>query len=149
MDFDYWKMTTFVFAAVAAYVAYQQFRLGREKFKLDLFEKRFKVFSGARVFLTHIFRDGDLKTLDYAWEYRAAIGEASFLFGHEITDYLEEIYRRAIKLHSDKETMQPLSGGEERTQLTRQISENVRWLTDQLPELKEQFCPYMKFETWK
>jgi hypothetical protein len=133
VGFDYWKVTTFVFAAIAAYVAYQQFRLSREKFKLDLFEKRFKVFSGARLFITHIFRDGDLKTLDHAWEYRAAIGEASFLFGNEITDYLEEIYRRAIKLYSDRETMQPLSVSEERPQLAEQISENLGWLTDQLP----------------
>lgn len=148
MDFDYWKVTTFVFAAIAAYVAYQQFRLSREKFKLDLFEKRFKIFSGAGLFITHIFPDGDLKTLDHAWEYRAAIGEASFLFGNEITDYLEEIIAvpssctRIVK----------------RSSLCRSVKngpnllskfKNLGWLTDQLPELKEQFASYMKFETWK
>jgi hypothetical protein len=46
MDFDYRKLTTVVLATVAAYVAYRQYQLGREKFKLDLFEKRFAVFAG-------------------------------------------------------------------------------------------------------
>lgn len=119
-----------------------------EKFKLDLFEKRCSVFAGARWFLTHIFRDGDLKTLDPLWEYRAAIGEAGFLFEEDIVEYLEEIYNRALKLHSDKETMQPLPVGDERKRLAHNISESLGWLTGQLPELKKRFSPYMKFETW-
>jgi hypothetical protein len=148
VDLDYWKLTTFVIAAFAAYIAYQQYRLGREKFKLDLFEKRFSVFAGARRFLTHILKDGDLKTLDPVWEYRAAIGEASFLFEEDIVEYLEEIYRRALKLHSDRETMQPLPAGDDRKRLAHDISESLGWLTGQLPELKNRFAPYMKFKTW-
>jgi hypothetical protein len=54
--------------------------LRRERFKLDLFEKRFKVFSGARTFLSQIMREGQLKDLNPLWEYRAAIGEATLFF---------------------------------------------------------------------
>lgn len=82
MDFDYWKLTTFIVAGFAAYIAYRQYRLGREKFKLDLFEKRFKVFAGVRLFLTHVLRNSNV-TMENIWEYRAAIGEASFLFSGE------------------------------------------------------------------
>ncbi len=149
MDFDYWKLTTVVFAFFAAYIAYQQYRLGREKFKLDLFEKRFAVFAGTRRFLTHILRDGDLQDYNYLWEYRAAIGEAEFLFETDITEYLEDIYKHALKLKADRDTLSSLPVGTERTQLNHEISENLRWLTDQLPELKKRFSPYMKFKTWK
>ena len=38
----------------------QQFRLGREKFKLDLFEKRFQVFAAARRLLSHVLTDANL-----------------------------------------------------------------------------------------
>jgi hypothetical protein len=65
MDIDYWKLTTVFLAALASYVAYQQYRLSREKLKLDLFEKRFSVFAGVRRLLTHILRDGDLKDLSH------------------------------------------------------------------------------------
>ena len=149
MDFDYWKLTTIVLATVAAYLAYQQYRLGREKFKLDLFEKRFAVFAGTRRLLTHTLRDGDLKDYNYLWEYRAAIGEAAFLFETDITEYLEDIYRHSLKLKTDRETLSPLPVGEERTHLSHEIHENLGWLTDQLPELKKWFSPYMKFKNWK
>ena len=149
MDFDYWKLTTVVLAVFAAYIAYQQYQLGRERFKLDLFEKRFAVFAGTRRFLTHILEDGNLKDYKYLWEYRAAIGEAEFLFEADITAYLEDIYRHALKLKTDHDTLSPLPVGTERTQLNHEIHGNLGWLLDQLPELKKRFSPYMKFKSWK
>jgi hypothetical protein len=146
---DFWKFATIVLASFAAWTGVQQFRLSREKFKLDLFEKRFAVFAGARTFLTHILRDGDLKTLELLWEYRAAIGEASFLFDDKVTDYLEEIYEYGLKLHTDGETMRPLAVGNERNRLASERNKSLKWLTDQLPELKIRFAPFMKFQTWK
>jgi hypothetical protein len=145
---DYWKLTTLVLALFAAYLAFQQYRLGRERFKLDLFEKRFKVFSGARIFLTQIMREGNLKDLNPLWEYRAAIGEATFLFDEDITAYLEEIYEHAVSLHVAGHTMEPLPVGDERTRLAGEISENLLWLSKQLPELTNRFSLYMKFKTW-
>ncbi len=130
-------------------MAYQQFRLSREKFKLDLFEKRFAVFAEARTFLTHILHNPSLRTLEPLWEYRAAIGEASFLFDDDLTRYLEEIYKQGLKLHTDGETMEPLPTGPERTRLANELQQNRTWLTDQLPELRIRFTPYMKFQTWK
>jgi hypothetical protein len=45
---------TFAVAAIVALITYKQFRLEREKFKLDLFDKRFAVFfSGERIFEIH------------------------------------------------------------------------------------------------
>ncbi|MGE0471732.1 MAG: hypothetical protein AB7L09_26365 [Nitrospira sp.] len=149
MDFDYWKLTTVVLAISAAYIAYQQYRLGREKFKLDLFEKRFAVFSGTRKFLTHILTDGNLKDYNYLWEYRAAIGEAEFLFETDVTEYLEDIYKQALKLKTHSEEMSSLPAGPDRTQLNHELHEALSWLLDQLPQLKIRFSPYMKFKTWK
>lgn len=146
---DFWKLATITLASVAAWTSFQQYRLNREKFKPDLFEKRFAVFAGARTFLSHFFRDGDLKNLEPLWEYRAAIGEASFLFDDEVTKYLEKIYTRGVKLHTDGETMHPLPVGEERARLAGERSETLKWLIEQLPELKVRFAPFMKFEIWK
>jgi len=146
--FDYWKLTTVAFSLFAAYFAFQQFRLSRERFKLDLFEKRFAVFAGTRIFLTHILRDGNLETLEPLWENRAAISEASSLFDDQITEFLGEIDRKAIKLKKDHEKDESLPVSDERTLLSQEIHENLDWLTKQLQELKIRFAPYMKFETW-
>ena len=147
-EFDYWKLTTFCVATFAAYIAWRQSVLAKEKLRLELFEKRFAVFVGTRMFLTHVFRKGNPEDADI-WEYRAAIGEASFLFRQELVDYLEEIYSRAISLKAARETLGPLPIGEERSRLSNEISDGVGWLTEQLPKLKETFAPYLKFDVWR
>ena len=144
---DFWKLLTLLLAGFGAYLAYQQFRLSREKFKLDLFEKRFSIFSGTRLFLSHILADGkvELKTI---FEYRAAIAEASFLFKPDVTDYLEEIYRRAVHMNALAMKLTAVPVGEERNKLVDEEGGELTWLTDQLPELKVKFGPYLQFHVW-
>ena len=91
---DFWKLITILTAAFVAYVAYRQYSIGREKFKLDLFEKRFAVFAGARRLLTHVLLNADV-SLEQLFEYRASVGEATFLFDDDITDYLRSIDEKA------------------------------------------------------
>ena len=147
-DIDFWKGVTILVAVFAAYVAYHQSRTAREKFKLGVFDKRFQVFAGARKFLSLILQRAkiDLASL---FDYRAAIGEASFLFGDDLTDYLGEIDRRALHLYTLHETIEPLPSGAERSRLASEISDELRWLTEQLPELKKRFGRYMRFAVWK
>lgn len=144
---DFWKLITLLLACFGAYLAYQQFRLGREKFKLDLFEKRFSVFSGVRLFLSEILRDGDTD-LNAIFRYRASIAEASFLFESDVADYLEEIYKRAVRMNTLEMKLKDVPVGEERNQLVDQKFEELTWLTDQLPVLKVKFGRYLKFHVW-
>ncbi len=44
-------IATFI-AAIAAWIAVQQYFLAKGKLKLDLFEKRFSVYKGVQVFLS-------------------------------------------------------------------------------------------------
>lgn len=144
---DFWKFLTVIVACFGAYMAYQQFRLSREKFKLDLFEKRFSVFAGVRLFLSEVMRDGktDLKAI---FEYRASIAEASFLFEADVIDHLEEIYKRAVRMNTLDMKLKEVPVGEERNKLVAQEGEELTWLTDQLPVLKVKFERYLKFHVW-
>ena len=144
---DFWKLLTILTAAFVAYVAYQQFRLGRERFKLDLFEKRLAVFVAARLLLTHALRNANV-TLEQLFEYRASTGQATCLFDDDITDYLRSLDEKALELLTLTETMKPLPVGAERSKAARDISETTKWLLNQLPQLKTRFGPYLKFRTW-
>lgn len=105
-EIDFWKVATVVLAILGAYIAYRQYTLGREKFKLDLFEKRFAVFAGARKFLTLILRDASVSR-EHLFDYRASVAEASFLFDEDITEYLRLIDSKALRLHTLEEVMKP------------------------------------------
>lgn len=56
-------------AAIVAWTNYQQHLLTKEKFKLDLFEKRFAVYKGVQRFLTHILLKAKIE-LDKLDEFR-------------------------------------------------------------------------------
>ena len=147
-DVDFWKLLTVLVALFAAWIALQQYRVARNKLKLDLFEKRFSVFAGTRKFLSLLLQKGDV-ALDDLFSYRASIAEADFLFEEDLVKYLREIDRRALGLHTTTGTMKPLPVGDERSRLAQRSSDEIGWLTDQLPELKNQFGPYMSFRKWK
>jgi hypothetical protein len=146
-EVDFWKLLTLLVAAFATYVAYRQYALGRERFKLDLFEKRFAVFAATRRLLSHVLHDADV-SLEQLFEYRAGVAEATFLFDSDITDYLKSIDEKALRLRTIMETMKALPVGEARTKAAGEVSEATQWLTEQLPELKNRFSPYLKFRTW-
>ncbi len=146
-EMDFWKLVTILIAAFATYVAYRQWALGREKFKLDLFEKRFAVFAATRRLLTHVLAATNV-SLEQLFEYRAGIAEATFLFDEDITDYLTSIDDKALRLRTTMEIMAPLPVGDARTRAATEAGELVQWLTDQLPELKIRFARYLKFRTW-
>jgi hypothetical protein len=86
-------LLTPVIAGVAVYIALQQWRTNTHRTKLDLFDRRFRVFEETRKILGLIYTSGvnDQQLLDF-WTKTA---EAEFLFGPEIREYREEIGRRA------------------------------------------------------
>lgn len=142
---DFWKGITALVAVVAAYLAWNQVRIAREKLKLDLFEKRFAVFAGTRRMLSLALQNANL-TLQELFEFRAAIGERHFLYGDDVRTYLEEMDRQAVALHTYAEAVRQGGGGPQRQQHVERMHAALEYLTAQLPELAPRFAPYLKFE---
>jgi hypothetical protein len=137
-----------IVAIFVAVIQFRQYRTARAKFKLDLFEKRFQVFAGARRFLSTILRDAKTNLEDHS-KYRAEIAEADFLFGADVNEFLKEIDRRSLNLWQCDKTREGVSDRDERVRLSKQVTEEVTWLIEQLPLLKPRFAPYMEFRKWK
>ncbi len=145
---NFWKAVTVLLAVGGVYIAYQQFRLGRERLKLDLFEKRFAVFAAVRRFLSAIAAEGKFQ-MEQLFEYRRSVAEASFLFESDITTFIEEIDKHALRLWvvKEKDSVTPL--GDEKVRLADGWGKEMMWLTEQLSELKLKFAPYLKFAVWR
>ncbi len=52
-------------AIIAVYIAYQQLKTNRYRVRLNLYDKRFKVFRGLMDLLAHIMREGNVITKLY------------------------------------------------------------------------------------
>lgn len=145
---DFWKFLTILVAGFATYVAFQQFRLGREKLKLDLFEKRFSVFATTRKFLARLSATRSLP-VEEVFQFRVAVAETVFLFDSDITDYLEEMAKRASRLWAIEEKLAVTVDQNERAHLIDESTKEFNWVMEQSPVLTKKFAKYLKFHVWQ
>jgi hypothetical protein len=90
------KILTVVIAAGAAMIAWWQYQTAAAKLKLDLFERRLRVYEGLMRLLGEVVAGpGEKSPLS---EFYAATNEKRFLFDSDITDYLKEVKDNVIKL---------------------------------------------------
>ena len=127
---------------------YQQHVLAREKFKLDLFEKRFAVYKATQKFLVTIMKNPNI-----GWDdpvtFLQETQDAVFLFGQEIVNYLDSLYNKALDMKALQQKFERLPVGAERSALCGQEGQLVSELTRELPKLPQVFASYLKFRAWK
>lgn len=108
-------IVTTIIALIVAYIGYLQYRTNRErkeveeeKLKLDLFDKRFKVFKSTRYLFQKILEFGNMDKQKIR-EFRLITIDAIFLFDDEIHEYLEkEVHMKALKLNNVVSAYTPL-----------------------------------------
>jgi hypothetical protein len=86
-------------ACAVGYIAWRQWKTAHDKLKLDLFEKRFAIWTSVQEFLNDILHNMDVdhpRISHFVWE----TNNAKFLFGSEVDEYLELIRKKAIDLIS-------------------------------------------------
>jgi hypothetical protein len=136
---------TILVAILVAYVAYNQFVLAKDKFKLDLFEKRFAIYQGVQSFLSDILRGANV-TNERIVQFRQETQNSIYLFQDDIPIYLDQVANKAIELY--------VNGTKQKTsEVIRIQTELLSWFADQItgqnPRLIKNFSPYLKFQTWK
>lgn len=141
-------VATLVVGIAIAFFAYQQWSIARHKLRLDLFEKRYKVYEATARFLSLImslanFNDDDLRA------FNIGTMDAVFLYPTHIKDYLHQIRCRAIDMRTYQRQFERLPVGEERNKLVDQNHNEARWLNEQLAKLPTVFAPFLGFASAK
>ncbi|MEQ1816116.1 MAG: hypothetical protein ABL861_06545 [Nitrosomonas sp.] len=85
-------LLTPLIAVVATYIAYQQWQTNKQKLMLERYDRRLKVYEEVCKILSIIIRDANA-SYDDLLRFRTAVSEADFLFGREIPEYIDEIYK--------------------------------------------------------
>ena len=140
-----------VIGVIAARITYNQYLVAQAKLKLDLFERRFKVFQltwnaaldtarrGARV------QERD----DLFTPFNSFIPEAAFLFGKDIEAYIHELASNWTALHKletkDWESMHSTDSRSPPGLLELRV-----WFSEQANKgVKSRFSAYLDFANWK
>jgi len=137
---------TFVIAAAAIVIAWRQYRTAREKFRLDLYEKRYKVYRGLMEFLACVIRDGEASPQVLA-DYYKTTDEKRFLFGPDIGEYMTEVRQKASQLRLLKQQVEQQRNltDVQRDPIIENMLDNETWLSKQAEETQHRFQPYLEF----
>ena len=131
-----------IIALIAAWIAFRQSQIARNKLKLDLFEKRLAVYETVQKTLGTVASQGKL-TPEEEVSYRAGIHPAQWLFGPEVFKYLDETLWHKIvdlDLHNSMLKEPP---GEERSKHVRERAETMKWLVAQFKEFYQLCSKYL------
>jgi len=135
-------------AVTVAYIALQQFLLAREKFKLDLFEKRFAVFKAVEKFINEAIANRTV-SMEVLQQFDRETQTASFLFDNDIVTLIGEIRTKANTLTTLRGERFQLPPGSERVSASKREQDILEEFITTQQGLKNNFSAYLKFMTWK
>ncbi|VVE46040.1 hypothetical protein [Pandoraea terrigena] len=139
-----------VVAGIAAYIAYRQFRVAQAKLKLDLFERRYSIFEMVWGFTSGLAQ-GNIP--DWGGEKWVAFTnrrpEIAFLFGRDISEYCDEINKKANELKVIDARIKR-NGGVLPPECVGANLELQKWFFEQASTgVRQAFGAYLNFEEWK
>jgi len=133
-------------AIVATYIAYQQHRTNKIKVRADLYDRRMQVFNAVTDLLGHI-EGAAAVDLDQLRVFLQKTRESYFLFGDEIPEYLNELYKAGVDLrHQTKKLFSDLPVGQERDRLADENGALVKWFFDQFEVAPKKFGKYLRLQ---
>jgi hypothetical protein len=112
--------------------------------RLNLYDRRFTVFQAARDILGMMYTtvSDDTKLFHLLSQTRGA----EFLFGSEITDYIDDLYRHASRLSDAHKNLMGILGTappDTRKRLADVESEEVKWATAEAGVIAKKFKKYL------
>lgn len=124
----------FVISGIVTYIAWQQFVLSRRQHRLALFEKRMAVFNSTMTMIAAVNQDANAD-LKKCFEFIRETRDHEFLFGPEVGEFINEVYKKAIALRTHIRVDNHAA----------QQTEVMEWFIAQMPEARRIFLPYLDF----
>src|SRR5215469_1120688 len=92
-------IATLVLGVAVGCVAWLQWRVARSKLRLDLFDRRYKIYEATQTFVDSI--NNDPQHVDsYLNAFNTGMSNAAFLFGADIVSYIQLVRERAADMRT-------------------------------------------------
>jgi hypothetical protein len=70
------------------------------QYRLALLERRMKVFDATMAFIALVMREAQIKSYEPLFGLKAKTAESQWLFGIEISEYIDELFRKGNRLRA-------------------------------------------------
>lgn len=124
----------------------KQHFLEQNKFKLEMYDRRFKVFEELNIFLSTIMSSGTIN-IEMLLKLKRQTNQTIFLFDNDINNYINMVYTKGVDFFGKQQQItgdKRLPSGEERSQISHECGELLHFFSDQFEESKERFSKYLK-----
>lgn len=135
--------TLFLSLAVVV-IAWQQYRVAENKLRLDLFDRRYKVYDATRKFLIQIAQYNSFEEPELV-NFAAGISDAEFLFGADVVEYLKQIRKRALDMRDHQAILEQELRDDELSRRAHTEQDHRSWLKKQITDMASVFAPYLGF----
>ena len=133
-------------AIIALYIAFQQYRTNRDKLRLDLYDRRFALFSAFADLCRSVAssaRPGSVE-LDAFLQFRH---KTQFLFDPTVAAFLEKTRLNALRVQYLQKLLDgDLPVGEDRTRASEELSGLMSWFGAQHDDARVHFERYFRFK---
>jgi len=141
-------IATLLVGFAIAFIALQQWKVSHAKLRLDLFDRRYKVYEATRKFLASIMSEASFSD-SQLFTFYAGTSDAEFLFDADVVDYLGQIRKRAVGMRTHQKLYEHLPVGDERSRHVQAEHDELLWLSDQIIAMTKPFTPYLGFSNVK
>jgi hypothetical protein len=141
------SVTVFLSLAVVT-IAALQWRVARNKLRLDLFDRRYKVYEATQKFVDSINNDPE-HVESYLNDFSVGTSNAEFLFDADVLQYIKLVRERAVDMLTARKLYEAEQDSEERTRNVQKYAADHAWLIEQATAMTKTFAPYLGFQNVK
>lgn len=140
-------LLTPMIAILAGYIAWRQYQTARARLKLDLYERRFRVYRGLMDLVAAVVCDGGASRWALA-RYYSETNEKQFLFGPDVIEYMKTAREKAVRLRQVSRKIKNPPGQQEQAAAVEEEQEQLlSWFDTQVDEAQAKFAKYLDFKT--
>ena len=123
-----------------------QYKLAKQRWKLDLFDKRFDVYWHATNLISYVNTSASVNS-ERIQEFLTKSRDCNFLFSDDLQEYLDELYKHGIRLQSNIARMEGMDKTTQDWQRECDTNEEIlEWFADQHDIAKRKFSKYLRLE---
>lgn len=133
-------------ACIAGGIAYQQWRTARNKLKLDLFDKRLKVYKACSSLIQELHMPTRMEMKFYD-DTMSEVSGAFWLFDKEVAEYIDTLMKRAWKaLTKDAPDLEAMTNEQKFEFAKEHLVRSQTQIASDTSALQKLFAPYLKLE---
>lgn len=132
-----------VIALLAATIGFAQWRTAQQRAVLDVFDKRWEVYTRLREVVSEVVSQGSVRNETSTNFIRAADG-AHFLFGKSVIDYIDKIYAAMLEHHVAESQMESPASPDARQTAIENKYRHFKVICDFYSEFPKLAGPYLQ-----